>query len=120
MEKLEFSNHQELVAHAERLMTKDYPVCVDKDGDCLYRFEDRRCIIGRLFYGHIPEDDAFWDAVGPICSLGYISEFFPWMDLDFVALIQHHHDNLAGNPTPKLKSWEWLRKEAKTLDDNGH
>lgn len=92
MEVLHFSNNVEMVAVAKELLTAgNYKYSIERM-TCFYRQrrvgeeEPRRCIFGRLMYGHIPEDHPFWREVAPIEELFEIykefREKFPWMNID--------------------------------------
>ena len=139
MEKVEFRNHVEMVKRARELFTEDYVLSFKYDcgsTTCYYRHPEdsnQRCLIGRLFYGHIPEDHDFWysgDAIDDIMndesdeSNGYVLvRAFPWMNPSFVYKLQNQiHDNacdegrcVAGEYANEVK-WDHYLSEAEELD----
>ena len=124
MEILQFSNNVEMVAHARRLLEPgNYKY--SRGVSCYYRrdFGDedgpRRCIFGRLMYGHIPEDHRFWDVIENASTLiddePVFKEKFPWMDGDVADFLQSMHDDMAQNWTPAY-TWEYIETMAMEAD----
>lgn len=110
---------------AKKLLTKgDYKHAFGHSS-CHYRIklddEDtcRRCIFGRLMFGHIPESHKFWDLVMPAIEMmkkyPIFKEKFPWMNPEVVSLLQNQHDSQARNWEPEA-SWETIEREAKKAD----
>jgi len=130
MKKINFTNHVEFVQAARELFTDDYQLAYKEDsedgGTCLYRMPDDpnvRCLIGRLFYGHIPEGHPFWEYEGSLISAtgmhDIIQETFPWLSLKIAEKVQKFHDTRAGLYDAKNQdtlSWDALEKEAATYD----
>lgn len=119
MKKIEFSNNREFVEQAKAFFTDDYKLAYDvRYNTCRYRMADqdgceRRCLIGRLFYGHIPENHAFWDHEGSIQDAfrchPILQETFPWMNSRVAFLVQETHDYRAGiYSSGKPSDWDFI------------
>ena len=103
MEIIQFSNNVEFAEKARELLEapEGYPYAFDSMRQaCLYRLhnneEVRRCIIGRMMYGHIPEDHSFWMDEGwvnfIITKYPIFKEKFPWLNKNVAMMIQSIHD----------------------------
>jgi hypothetical protein len=131
MEVLHFSNNVEMVALAKNLLTAvnwggpSYKYSVDRM-TCLYRQhragekEPRRCIFGRLMYGHIDEDHRFWRDISSIKELflnyPIFREKFPWMNVDVAQGMQKMHDD-AAMALGFGYTWKQVESMAKTADE---
>lgn len=126
MEVLHFSNNVEMVALAKKLLEAgDYKYSINRM-TCFYRShragedEPRRCIFGRLMYGHISEDHPFWNEVASVEDLfdsyGDFESTFPWMNTDVVFGMQKMHDDAAMDMNPEY-TWKQLESMAKMADE---
>lgn len=138
MEKIEFNSNVEFVAKAKALLEdpEGYPYGWSKDRDqCQYLTEEgNRCIAGRMFYGHVSEQNLFWQSTVNIEFLsrskekGDLAKRFPFLDFNKVVKpIQNRHDAAARHKLStegKKKadffdgqlSWEKIEEYAKQAD----
>lgn len=127
MEKIEFSSNVEFVAKAKALLESPdgYLYAYDAESNtCQYRTKDnRRCIAGRMFFGHIPEDNSFWRSQASITiavsstDLRKDYSFLDWYGV--VRNIQKRHD-YAARPDNSVEddncSWERIEQHAQDAD----
>lgn len=125
MEKIEFSSNVEFVAKAKALLEdpEGYPYGYNNVINlCEYRTEDgRRCIAGRMFFGHVPEDSSFWSGLSSASIMAEETDLikkFPFLDFHIVNKIQVQHDMAAKG---EKQSWTWENIEAAAVTaDQAH
>ena len=83
--------------------------------------EPARCLIGRMFYGHIPEEHDFWNYDNDIIhareEFEIVNELFPWLDDEVASEIQAYHDKRAGLCDTDLVGWDTLEIMARLADE---
>lgn len=130
MKKIEFNSNVEFVAKAKELLTdpKGYPYGYNAVAQkCEYRTsEGKRCIAGRMFFGHIPEDTHyFWNGSASISFAPRIlREKFPYLNWEIARRLQVVHDKAAHADSCNAEqasiadeySWENIESLAKESD----